>query len=157
MPAASSSFAYGDIRATFLRRMVSAQSSPAPAAAGQFTPTSKATRRAESPEAPVRRSAGRSLGRDAINPVGSNSEVLSIAVAVRKNSLRTALCPLVLGPGAQQSACMHEVFKSALPQHAHGTASTGPAAPSRNRTAATNSSAVRAAPLCGSSAHNHNF
>ena len=60
------------MRAALRRRIASTQSAPAPAAAGQHTPTSSATRRPDRLDAPVR-SADRSPGHEGMSPSGSRS------------------------------------------------------------------------------------
>eukprot|EP00973_Karenia_brevis_P072408 10056535-Karenia_brevis.AAC.1 len=97
-------------------------------------PTSRAAKRHVAAE--VKRSAGRSSGREAMMPTGSTSAAGSERCARAWRSSRMALWPRVLGPRAHSNACDPHDSKTP-PQQAHCTGSAGPAVPRRKRTAET--------------------
>eukprot|EP00973_Karenia_brevis_P073384 10194141-Karenia_brevis.AAC.1 len=68
-----------------------------------------------------------------MTPRGSISAAGSETRAKACRSLRTALWPRVLGPGAHKRQCDPHGW-SIPPQQAHGVGLSGPAAPSRSRT-----------------------
>ena len=86
---------------------------------------------------------------------------LSLGISAEGSHCRAALrtcpateqCPLVLSAQAQHAAWEPELSSSTAPHLAQGTGSVGPAAPTRTRTASTNSSSVRIGPWCVDTCH----